>query len=241
MMQLNIDKPCSKNWDKMIPNDAGRHCSSCDKTVVDIRSKSNLEIKSLVETTDSVCAVANKHQLYNYQYVRPIKRLAFALLIVFGNALFSISASAQETTQQLKETYLKSDSTKATTILIGTVLEYNDEPMPFANVGIYLNNVAIAGTTTDFDGKYKIVLDETYLGKEFTLRVSYVGYYPQEVKNMVIKKGIIEHNFILDGQRDLMGDVIIIRHDPPLIEKEPENLNKTTFKREEIQRSSSGR
>ena len=242
-MQINIGTPCTEDWNKMIPNETGKHCSSCNKSVIDIRDKSDTELNYIIETnaTSGMCIRANKNQISDHQYVRPLKRLAFALLIVFGNALFSISASAQEATQKLKETYLKHDSTKATTILIGTVLEYNDEPMPFANVGIYLNNIAIAEATTDFDGKYTIVLDETYLGKEFTLRVSYVGYYPQEVKNMIIKKGIIEYDFVLDGQRDIMGDMIIIEHNPPLIEKEPENLNKTTFKREEIQRSSSGR
>lgn len=235
-MQLNIDKPCSENWDKMIPNDVGRHCSNCDKTVVDIRFKSNLEIKSLVETSDSVCAIANKHQLYNYQYVRPIKRLAFALLIVFGNALFSISASAQETTQQLKETYLKNDSINSNTVLVGSVVDEKGEPVIFANVILYLDKKKITGATTSIEGKYKIGLDESYTNKELKLEAEFIGY-DKQVKTIIIKEDSLKNDFILKESFNLIGEVEIITITKKTISRDPSNANKTTFSKEEIQHS----
>lgn len=33
---LQINKPCHENWDAMTPNERGRHCASCNKTVVDL-------------------------------------------------------------------------------------------------------------------------------------------------------------------------------------------------------------
>ncbi|MBC8033404.1 MAG: hypothetical protein H7Y03_04610 [Chitinophagaceae bacterium] len=32
---ISIAEPCNENWDKMQPNQQGRHCLSCSKTVVD--------------------------------------------------------------------------------------------------------------------------------------------------------------------------------------------------------------
>jgi hypothetical protein len=33
---LQINKPCHENWGAMTPNERGRHCASCNKTVVDL-------------------------------------------------------------------------------------------------------------------------------------------------------------------------------------------------------------
>ena len=234
MMHLKIENPCSENWNKMKPNNTGRHCSSCEKTVIDFRAKSKLEIQSLVDTSDSVCAIVNKHQLYSFQYVRPIKRLAFALLIVFGNALFSISASAQEITQKLKETYLKNDSTKSITTLTGTVINDNGEPMPFANVILFFNDDVITGTSTDFDGNYKIELDKSYINKEFKLEVDFVGY-DKRVKKITIQKGTIKNDFIIKFNK--INFMIGMIYTPTIISRDPSDANKTTFSKEEIQRS----
>src|SRR4051812_14945111 len=36
MTQLHIPKPCHEDWNAMTPATQGRHCASCDKTVVDV-------------------------------------------------------------------------------------------------------------------------------------------------------------------------------------------------------------
>jgi hypothetical protein len=36
MTTLHIPKPCHENWDAMTPQERGRHCDVCDKTVVDV-------------------------------------------------------------------------------------------------------------------------------------------------------------------------------------------------------------
>ncbi len=39
-----IPKPCHEDWNKMTPQDQGRHCAICDKVVVDFTTKTNHEI-----------------------------------------------------------------------------------------------------------------------------------------------------------------------------------------------------
>ena len=44
--KILIPKPCNKGWDNMTPNSSGRHCDTCDKTVVDFTQMDKEEIKT---------------------------------------------------------------------------------------------------------------------------------------------------------------------------------------------------
>ncbi|MBA3664359.1 MAG: hypothetical protein H0W61_09145 [Bacteroidetes bacterium] len=43
--QISIPNPCNANWDKMTPTNSGKHCASCDKTVVDFTKLTTEQIK----------------------------------------------------------------------------------------------------------------------------------------------------------------------------------------------------
>lgn len=42
--QFSIPKPCHENWGAMTPDEQGRFCSLCSKTVVDFTEMSNSDI-----------------------------------------------------------------------------------------------------------------------------------------------------------------------------------------------------
>lgn len=62
---LEIAKPCSENFDKMVPNSKGSFCDSCMKTVIDLSKKSNSEVaKFIAENKDqNICARLKTSQL----------------------------------------------------------------------------------------------------------------------------------------------------------------------------------
>ncbi|MEY5049340.1 MAG: hypothetical protein RLZZ175_2699 [Bacteroidota bacterium] len=55
--QIHIPKPCHADWDKMTPNEQGKFCSLCDKTVVDFTQMNEQEIKNyfILKTEERIC------------------------------------------------------------------------------------------------------------------------------------------------------------------------------------------
>ncbi len=66
-----IPKPCNEGWDTMIPNVDGRHCDSCNKTVIDFTSMTLEQIKSHLGKNNGakICGHFNVTQVELY---RPI-------------------------------------------------------------------------------------------------------------------------------------------------------------------------
>ena len=63
--EVKIPKPCSADWNLMKPNQIGKHCDSCNKTVVDFTKMTDTEIKSyfLYNTNKKTCGHFYKGQL----------------------------------------------------------------------------------------------------------------------------------------------------------------------------------
>ena len=95
-MKITIPKPCHENWNEMLPEDQGRFCLKCTKTVVDFTQKSKDEIKSFFsEATGKVCGrfAANQIEVaktpaFSFLH-RRMTKFAMALYLVFGGFLFT--------------------------------------------------------------------------------------------------------------------------------------------------------
>lgn len=99
--QINVPKPCSQNWNSMLPNKDGRFCNSCSKTVIDFTKMEIPEIKNyLIENSgkEGVCGhfkfdqVQSKESIKYHNLrnrisrikIKPIKNLAlFSVSLLF--------------------------------------------------------------------------------------------------------------------------------------------------------------
>jgi hypothetical protein len=65
LIQLSIPEPCHQDWNKMTPNDQGRFCSSCSKTVVDFSTMSDAALIHYFENLkdSNVCGRVYTDQL----------------------------------------------------------------------------------------------------------------------------------------------------------------------------------
>ena len=61
----SITKPCSADWGKMKPCASGRHCGSCDKTVIDFTNMTNAQIEDYFfqNRNKNICGRFYKKQL----------------------------------------------------------------------------------------------------------------------------------------------------------------------------------
>ena len=99
--KITIPKPCGENWNKMTPNENGRFCLSCSKTVVDFTSMLPDEIQHffIQNQNERICGRFKNSQLETitiqiprqvlYTQTKYHKMFLLALFIAMGTTLFS--------------------------------------------------------------------------------------------------------------------------------------------------------
>lgn len=96
-MKLTIPKPCHENWDEMTPNEKGRFCSICSKTVKDFTKLSDVEIIHDLSLDSNVCINASSHQLnrnLNYSFINSLfTKFAVGFILTSGGI---VAVNAQE-------------------------------------------------------------------------------------------------------------------------------------------------
>ena len=99
-MKIYIPEPCHENWGAMTPNEQGRFCGSCQKTVVDFTNFTTENIQNYFTKHygQKVCGRFKNEQIHHiniqipnnvFSYIPASRKFALALLIVFGTTLFS--------------------------------------------------------------------------------------------------------------------------------------------------------
>ena len=77
MKKITIPKPCHENWALMSPDEKGRFCAVCEKSVFDFTQKKESEIVNLIQLQEgNICGrfrksqilPENKIQKYAYQF-----------------------------------------------------------------------------------------------------------------------------------------------------------------------------
>lgn len=103
--KITIPKPCNENWNSMSPNEKGRFCDSCNKTVVDFTKMNDPEIrKYFIENSgkERVCGhfkssqvvteeTAKYHNLKNRLSRIRIKPIKIAAMFLLG-LLFTLTS-----------------------------------------------------------------------------------------------------------------------------------------------------
>lgn len=98
--RISIPKPCHENWNEMLPEQQGRHCLACSKTVVDFTNWEANDILVYLQQKSSkkVCGRFNQDQVIetsdaqNEQLIQSVlqarmpllRKIAAVIVICFG-------------------------------------------------------------------------------------------------------------------------------------------------------------
>ncbi|MDC9723149.1 MAG: carboxypeptidase-like regulatory domain-containing protein [Urechidicola sp.] len=155
-INLEINTPCSENFNQFTPTLDGGFCGTCQKEVIDFSKKSPEEIMNYFKnySNQDTCGKFNSSQLKTYSE-KSSQRKKLRFLSGIGLAFLSLFTfnTMQAQTETVKPAPSKTITTQqeATIIVKGTV---SDDTTVLPGVSVLLEGTTI-GTETDFDGNFE--------------------------------------------------------------------------------------
>lgn len=106
-MKITIPTPCHENWNNMTPEEKGRFCSVCSKTVRNFRTVSDEEIIDVFsDSSENICGNFNKTQLerdLRYSFVNVLfMKFAVGFMLTAGGFV-SLEAQQKDLAAQLAD------------------------------------------------------------------------------------------------------------------------------------------
>ncbi len=114
---ISIPKPCHEDWNQMTPEQKGRFCGVCNKTVVDFTNKTTTEVDQIIDEkkSEKICGRFNSTQIAGPvtvtvpAYIRAqrysvTRAFMIALFFVFGAGLFSCTSNSGELVGKIEVT-----------------------------------------------------------------------------------------------------------------------------------------
>jgi hypothetical protein len=223
---LSIPQPCKQDWNKMSIAEQGKHCISCNKTVIDFSLYSDKELLEFFSKFDNhVCGRFNDYQLNRTLSIPEQKRFSSFYKLFLGTALagwlgllFSSPAKGSNPVQVeqqakgKKQVASPKDSLKQ--CIYGLVISYNDKSK-IAYAGVYIKEAPECKTTSDINGRYSLRIPDSLIGKKITIIIAVPEYTSAEFtfvanKNAVYKKFRLEYS---PYEGKLMGAPAMIPRD----------------------------
>ena len=195
-LEINIPKPCTENWNQMSPEQKGRFCGSCQKTVYDFTRLSDRAILEKIQSESSLCGRFSDAQL-NRELNIPKNKSAIWTAAITGILSFLSAANDKIQAQtKLEITQSKSENLPGKIVkaperdlTISGIVSGDGLPLPGAFIKIEGTEIS---AKTDFDGKFIILAREND-----TLICSFLGYedyktivYQEEPVKIVMKDDI---------------------------------------------------
>lgn len=167
-IQLNIASPCHEDWSAMTPEEKGRFCGQCQKTVIDFTTWSDADLFQFFtkQSRGNVCGRFFRTQLQKELHLPPqpksrLYRIAIAcgLTLLFAQVP-EVHAMVKQPIELLASAEYdgggeKDEATGKGTIR-GKIVDENGKPVEGVIVEVKRESTTKATTTTDKNGRYII-------------------------------------------------------------------------------------
>lgn len=187
-LHLTIPKPCHENWQHMEPNKDGRHCLSCQKTVIDFSLMNDKEILDYVTSSPGeLCGRFDPHQLnrgLNEMSTRRKFSWKYVWSLVVAGALWAGKVKAQggvavQNAAQEEVLYpllgIIAYKVPKEALKGKVVNELTGKPVPFASIQVKKG----PSTMAIEDGSFSLLKNKRVMGP---VTVSAIGYAKQTIR-----------------------------------------------------------
>ena len=209
-LQITIPKPCSENWYAMTPEEKGRFCTTCNKTVYDFTNSSDREIMQTYTNHKKLCGRFLITQLDREITVSKEKKSIWLASLFLGMLSLANTKMASQNKPKMEQGENKQQIlgkvTPKTAVeddkeieIQGNVVD-NVGALPGVNVIVKGTD---RGTSTGFEGEYKIKAKKGDL-----LVFSFMG---MEVEERTISSSNYINVKMQDSKTVLAGEVVVVK------------------------------
>lgn len=212
-MKISIPQPCHENWNKMLPEEKGRFCLSCQKCVLDFSKFSDNEIITTLQNKPDICIKSNSIELQRFnQLLQENNKFKYLNFVRYSTLLFFLGIGTTSFSQDQKSVNVISQendtsdfemiSNDSIRILKGRVIDSEGMPMEGAQVGIRRHqNLRM---NTDKDGYFLFKIPQNVLSNNVYVDSDY-GYFEYVLEDnsdnqIVIPKAEIIREVMVVGQ-----------------------------------------
>ena len=186
-ISITIPEPCHEDWNKMTPREKGRHCVTCNKTVIDFTTQTDEQVVKTIINKENLCGRFKTHQLNRgmilarkdkNNYLSWIASGLFAFMALGHQDIHAQGKPKTVVMDSLKTSKLKGKITQSILKerVVSGIVTTTKDGLPLPGVSIIVKGT-YRGAQTDFDGKYSIKVSEGEV-----LEIFYVGMKDFEVK-----------------------------------------------------------
>jgi hypothetical protein len=210
---ISIAEPCHENWQNMTPNEQGRYCSICEKTVMDFTQKTDKQLLDFYNQNGGKLCGRFKSTQLNKPIVAQSEPQFPLPLAAAASVLFSFMNPQSAHAQVVKEdTKISTRANQENNFVIKGKVKFklNDEDLIGAN--IYCKELNLS-TATDVEGNFELNINQNIgnIKDSIILECKYAGFLTNEVKYFIhenAKPLIIE----MVANPELMKQVVIDNH-----------------------------
>lgn len=229
--KLHLENSCHENWNEMKPEEKGKFCESCSKTVIDFSRSSIQEVFRFMKTKEEhTCGRFTKEQMdqvfvekQNHPWIQPyvgsISLLSMLFTPNFSNAqngeLIENTKDTDSSSFIIRDADSNIEQLTASDSLIlkGYVQDSIKERMPFCPVRLYRDSVLLNSSTSNYDGEFTFKIPQSMRNDSLRLVTTYIGYKSLS-QNIVPSQTPKDLELTIDSSNMILGGAYFVKNTP---------------------------